>query len=273
MKFWAQLKIIFSMVSSQTFFSNKVWPWRNPRKFFEKMIFEKKIWKICFGHVSKHKKKTKEILSLDLEQKYFSDSSTQTKKIFFRFLDPNKKIFLKSWFVLNFWSIFTKQKICMWNEMLVNYFWINSSWHKYLPSAWHFHDKFLMLFFRFDQLFQSAESRSWKWNKIVSEQSETKIIFRSDHKQKYFSDSSTQTKKIFLNSSTQTKKIFFRFLDPNKKNIFKFHQQKIFQNPKSRKQKNIFDSPNSKQKIFSNSSNPNKKNIFKFLEPKQKKYF
>ena len=129
----------------------------------------------------------------------------------------------------------------------------------------------------------SAESRSWKWNKMFRNQKQffhptkkyfsdsltqqTKNIFRFlDPNKKKFLCSSTQTKKnifqiprpktkknSFLDSSTQTKKIFLRFLDPTKKNIFQI--------------------PRPKQKKYFFILDPNKKNIFGIPRPKQKKYF
>ena len=161
-----------------------------------------------------------------LNKKIFSDSSTQTKKNIFGFLDPNKKnrpkqkkiIFKfldpnKKKIFLDF-STQTKKK-----NMYACFGFLRSKQNNYFcPEQGIFMTKSLLLFFSWSIVFgwsivSSAESWSWKWNKNQQEQflHSNKNIFRflDPNQKKYFLIPRPKQKKIFLDSSNPNKKKYF----------------------------------------------------------------
>ena len=205
------------------------------------------------------------------------------KKNIFKFLDPNKNIFI---FLEIFFRFLDPNK--------KNIFILPQ------PKQGIFYDQILavvfQLLFSVGRIVSSAESRSWKWNKMFRNQKQ----FFHPNKKIFFRFLDPNKKKIFLDSSTQTKKIFLYSRNPNKafswpnpcccfqlvvfswsivssgRKVGHGNETKMVRNQKQffhPNKKNIFQIPRPKQKNIFRFLDPNKKNTFRFLDPNKKNIF
>ena len=139
-----------------------------------------------YFQISRPKWKKKIFSDFDLKQKILLDSSTQTKKYFQIPRPKQKRIFFR---FQNSNEAFPWPNPCCCFQ-LVDCF---VSW----------------------LIVSSAESRSWKWNKMFRNQKQ----FFHPNKKIFFRFLDPNKKKIFSDFDLKQKNIF-RFLDPNKKKTF-----------------------------------------------------
>ena len=155
------------------------------------------------------------------KKKYFSDSSTETKKNIFIFLDRNKKKY--------FMFLDPKQK---------NIFQIPQTRHSWPNPCCYFSTGRL---FSAGRLFYQQKVGHGNETKCFGIRNNS--LIQTKHTLRFLDPNK---KKIFLDSSTQTKKNIFRFLDPNKK--------KFFLDSSTQTKKKYFQIPQPKRGIFMTKS-------------------